>query len=52
MKISRIFAESPFKIELPFMAAADPQVRIEMLVKGGVKIDHWGGEKVDHFLGS
>ncbi len=21
-------------------------------VKGGVKIDHWGGEKVDHFLGS
>jgi hypothetical protein len=21
-------------------------------VKGGVKIDHWGGEKTDHFLGS
>jgi hypothetical protein len=21
-------------------------------VKGGVKLDHWGGEKVDHFLGS
>ena len=21
-------------------------------VKGGVKIDHWGGGKVDHFLGS
>jgi hypothetical protein len=21
-------------------------------VKGGVKIDHWGGEKVDHSLGS
>jgi hypothetical protein len=21
------------------------------LVKGGVKRDHWGGEKVDHFLG-
>jgi hypothetical protein len=20
-------------------------------VKGGVKRDHWGGEKVDHFLG-
>lgn len=22
------------------------------VVKGGVKLDHWGGEKVDHFLGS
>jgi hypothetical protein len=21
------------------------------IVKGGVKIDHWGGGKVDHFLG-
>jgi hypothetical protein len=21
------------------------------IVKGGVKRDHWGGEKVDHFLG-
>jgi hypothetical protein len=21
-------------------------------VKGGVKLDHWGGEKVDYFLGS
>jgi hypothetical protein len=20
-------------------------------VKGGVKLDHWGGEKVDHFTG-
>jgi hypothetical protein len=22
-----------------------------MIVKGGVKIDHQGGERVDHFLG-
>ena len=21
-------------------------------VKGGVKLDHWDGEKIDHFLGS
>ena len=21
------------------------------LVKGGVKLDHWGGEKLDHFVG-
>jgi hypothetical protein len=24
---------------------------LRQAVKGGVKRDHWGGEKVDHFLG-
>ena len=23
----------------------------ERIVKGGVKLDHWGGEKLDHFTG-
>ena len=40
---------------LHMMAAAGGDInydRRRLIVKGGVKIDHWGGEKVDHFLGS
>src|SRR5271170_4247914 len=29
----------------------DARLRLRC-VKGGVKLDHWGGEKVDHFVGS
>jgi hypothetical protein len=26
--------------------------KLILYVKGGVKLDHWGGEKVDHIVGS
>jgi len=36
----------------PDIIIADVSMPLLNGVKGGVKLDHWGGEKVDHFLGS
>ncbi len=36
----------------PFEALWRIRILRVVIVKGGVKIDHRGGDKVDHFLGS
>ena len=43
---SPVFSNSQFVLD------AGHRARSGESVKGGVKLDHWGGEKVDHFLGS